>query len=93
MLNEFTDNKYKNNQNKIYDVAEALIISFLNDKIDDVEVISSSLHLFSVYDEYGCERFKRILYQILSSDNYSKLYHEIRLMQEEKESDKTSRIE
>lgn len=93
VLNEFTNNKYKNNQNKIYDVAEALIIGFLNDKIDDVEVISSSLHLFPVYDEHGCERFKRILYQILSSDNYSKLYHEIRLMQEEKESDKTSRIE
>ncbi len=92
-LNEFTFDKYKNNQNKIYEVAEALIIGFLNKHVDDLEVISSSLHLLSVYNEHDYKRFKEILYKVLSRDNYSELYNEIRLFQVEKESKRASRIE
>lgn len=94
VFNLITYNQYENNQDKIYEAAENLLTGYINNKEDDIEVIRSSLKLF--YPNVGndkCMEFMRLLYQELSKDVYGTLYREIRLLQEEQESRKTTRIE
>lgn len=94
VFNLITYNQYKNNQDKIYEAAELLLLGFKSNKRDDIEVIRSSLKLLFPYvDNDKCMEFKELLYQILSKDDYEALYREIRLLQEEQESRKTTRIE
>ena len=94
VFNQITSNQYKNDQDKIYVAAEKLFIGYKNVKKDDIEVIRSALKIFyKSVDNNKCMEFKELLYQELSKDDYGSLYREIRLLQEEQESKKTSRIE
>lgn len=94
VFNRITNNQYKNNQEKIYEAAEILLLGYKNIERDDIEVLKSSLKLFYPdVDNDKCMEFIKLLYQELSQDVYEVLYREIRLLQEEQESRKTTRIE
>lgn len=94
VLNQITGNRYKNNQDKIYQAAEQLLICFKDDKNGYLEAVKSSPNVLDEYTNVDMYiQFKRQLYQELGKNDYNKLYREIWLFQQDKESNKTSRIE
>lgn len=93
-LKAFAGDRKENNQDEIYEAAENLLKGFFGDGSEKAEVMMSSLrHISSGIDDEKCMQFKEILFRELSKNKYSELYREIRLLHEEKESSKTSRIE
>lgn len=94
MLNQITYNRYRDNQDKIYQAAEKLLIGCKYEKCDNFEVVKSSLQLLDEFvniDKYM--EFRSLLYKELSKDDYVELYHQIRLLQQYEERNKTARIE
>ncbi len=98
VLNKITYGEYENDQDKIYDAAEKILKGFKsgigNNKDNDRKSIKIGLSdICESVDENKCADFMKLIYRELSKENYSELYREIRLFQEEKEGNKTSRIE
>lgn len=94
VLNQITHNKYRNDQDKIYQSAEKLLLGYKDAKFDNVEAVRYGLQFLGecVNDNKHME-FKKLLYQELSKKDYEELYRQIGLLHHDKESDKTSRIE
>ncbi len=94
VLNQITYNEFENDQDKIYHAAEKLLMGYKDDRYDQTEVVRSGLQILgeSINTNKYME-FKTQLYQELSKDDYHELYRQIRLLQQDQESDKTSRIE
>ena len=93
VLNQITYNKFENDQDKIYQAAEKLLISYKDSRYDSIEVVKSGLQILGENinsDKY--REFKNLLYQELSKDDYKELYRQIRLFQQDEESSKASRI-
>ena len=89
VLNKITYDEYEDNQDKIYDVAEKILKGFKssedNNKDNDRKSIKIGLSdICESVDENKCIDFMRLIYRELSKENYSELYREIRLFQEEK---------
>lgn len=81
VLNDITDNMYKNNQDNIYDAAEILLKSFKYDKGNELENIKSCLQIIYInVDENKCMVFKRLFYEEIGKDEYSELYRAILLL-------------
>lgn len=81
VLNDITDNKYKNNQDEIYDVAEVLLKTFKNGDENELENIKSCLKVIcSNIDENKCMEFKLLFYKEIGKDEYSELYRAILLL-------------
>lgn len=94
VLNKITYDEYGDNQDKIYDVAEKILKGFKSNENDNKGYIKIGLSdICEKVDENKCIDFMRLIYQELSKENYSELYREIRLLQQEKEGNKTSMIE
>ncbi len=94
VLNKITYDTYGNNQDKIYDVAERILKGFKSSENDNKSNIK--LGLSDIYENDSENKsidFMRLIYRELSKENYSELYCEIELLQQEKEGNKTSRIE
>ena len=94
VLNQITYNKFENDQDKIYQAAEKLLISYKDSRCDSIEVVRVGLQIIGENvnsDKYM--EFKTLLYQELSKDDYKELYRQIRLFQQDEESGRTSRIE
>ena len=94
VLNQMTYNKYADSQDKVYQAAEKLLTGYKEDRCDSIEVVRSGLHILgeSVNRDKYME-LKRMLYQELCKDDYEELYRQIRLLQQDKERNRTSRIE
>jgi len=94
VLNQVTYNKFENDQDKIYQAAEKLLMGYKNTRGDSIEAVRSGLQILgeSISND-GYMDFKTLLYQELCKSDYEELYREIRLLQQDEESDKTSRIE
>lgn len=94
VLNKITYDKYKNDQDKIYDVAEKILKGFKSGIDNSEDNIKFGLNdIYDNVDETKCTDFMKLIYRELSKENYSDLYREISLLKGEKESNKTSRIE
>lgn len=94
VFNKITNNQYENNQDKLYEAAEMLLLGYKCNNEDDIEVIRSSLKLFyASVDNHKCMEFMKMFYQELSKDDYSNLYREIILLQVGQVSKKITRIE
>lgn len=94
VLNQITYNKFENEQDKIYQAAEKLLIGYKDSKCDSIEVVKSGLQILG--ENFNSDKyieFENLLYQELGKDDYEELYRQIRLLQQDEESDKTSRIE
>ena len=94
VLNQMTYNKYVNDQDKVYQAAEKILLGYRNIKYDSIEVVEAGLQVLGelVNDDKYME-FKRSLYQKISKNDYVELYREIGLSQHDEERRKTSRIE
>lgn len=94
VLNKITCSQYENEQDKIYDAAEKILNGFKNKGNDNIEIVKSGLSYICEYvDKNKCEEFIELLYQELSREEYMELYREIRLFQQERANDKSTRIE
>ena len=94
VLNQIIYNKFENDQDKIYQAAEKILVGYKNAKGDSIEAVRSGLQIFSESintDKYM--EFKTLLYQELCKKDFEELYRQIRLLQQDEESGKTSRIE
>ncbi len=94
VLNQITYNKFKDDQDKIYQAAEKLLIGYKDSRCDSIEVVKSGLQILGENinnDKYI--KFKKLLYQELGKDDYEELYRQIRLLQQDEESSKVTRIE
>lgn len=81
VLNIKTNNRYKNNQDSIYDVAAVLLKLFKENDEDKLESIKSCLRVLdSPADENDCLKFKVSLYEELSKEGYSELFRAILLL-------------
>lgn len=94
VLNQITYNKYKNDQDKIYQSAEKLLVGCKNANCVNIEVIRSGLQVLEecVNDDKYVQ-FKILLYQELSKDNYVELYRAVELWQRDEENSNIVRIE
>lgn len=94
VLNQLTYNKFENDQDKIYQAAEKLLIGYKDSRCDSIEVVKFGLQILgeNVNDNKYIQ-FKTLLYQELSKADYDELYRQIRLFQQDEESSKASRIE
>lgn len=94
VLNQITYNKFENDQDKIYQATEKLLIGYKDSRCDSIEVVKSGLQILgeSVNDDKYIQ-FKTLLYQELSKADYDELYRQIRLFQQDEENSKASRIE
>lgn len=94
VINQITYNKFENNQDKIYQATEKLLIGYKNSKCDSIEVVKSGLQILgeNINNDKYIE-FKKLLYQELGKDDYEELNRQIRLFQQDEESSKASRIE
>ncbi len=93
VLNKITYGEYENDQDKIYDAAEKILKSFKSGIDNSENNIKLGLsEICENVDENKCIDFMKLIYRELSKENYSELYREIRLLQYEKEGNKTSRI-
>lgn len=87
VLNNITVNKYKNNQDKIYDAAEFLLKSFKEIKRYEIDSIASSLRMLELNaDKNKCSEFQMLLYKKLGSNEYSELFRTILLLLLERKS-------
>lgn len=94
VLNQITYNEFENDQNKIYQSAEKLLIGYKDDGYDQIEVVRSGLQILGEsVNHHKYMEFKTLLYQELCKDDYKELYRQIRLLQQDEESSKTLRIE
>ena len=94
VLNQITYNKFENDQDKIYQAAEKLLIGYKDSRSDSIEVVRAGLQILGEnVDSDKYIEFKNLLYQELSKDDYEELYRQIRLFQQDEESNKASRIE
>ena len=94
VLNKISYDEYENDQDKIYEAAEKILKSFKSGIDNSENNIKLGLsEICENVDENKCIDFMKLIYRELSKENYSELYREIRLLQYEKESNKTSRIE
>lgn len=94
VLNQITYNRFENNQDKIYQATERLFIGYKGGKSDNIEAFRSCLQILGedVNNEKYME-FRTLLYHELCKKDYEELYRQIRLLQQDEERDKTSRIE
>lgn len=94
VLNQITYNEFENDQDKIYQATENLLIGYKKDRCDTIEVVRSGLQILgeSVNNDKYME-FKILLYQELCKKDYEELYRQIELLQQDEESSKNSRIE
>lgn len=82
VLNKITGNRYKNEQDNIYDVAEALFKSLKENSRDELGYIKSCLQVLGLNsDRDGCLRFKVSLYEELGKNEYGELFCAILLLQ------------
>ncbi len=94
VINRLIANKYKNNQDKVYQAAERILICCKNTKGLTIECAKSGLLLLDVnINDNMYINFKVYLYEELCKNDYEVLYREVRLFQQDEESSKTSRIE
>lgn len=94
VINRLIVNKYKNNQDKVYQAAERILICCKNTKGLTIECAKSGLLLLDVnVNDNMYINFKVYLYEELCKNDYEVLYREVRLFQQDEESSKTSRIE
>ena len=94
VINRLIANKYKNNQDKVYQAAERILICCKNTKGLTIECAKSGLLLLDVNVNHNMYiNFKVYLYEELCKNDYEVLYREVRLFQQDEESSKTSRIE
>lgn len=94
VLNQLTYYKFENDQDKIYQAAERLLIGYKDSRCDSIEVVKSGLQILGENinsDKYI--EYRNLLYQEISKDDYEELYRQIRLFQQDEESSKASRIE
>lgn len=94
VLNKITYDEYENDQDKIYDVAEKILKGFksgIDNSGDNIKLGLSEL--CKNVDENKCTDFIKLIYRELSKANYTELYRELHLLKEDKESNKSSRIE
>lgn len=94
VLNQITYNKFEKNQDIIYQSAEKLLMSYKDNKCDNYIIVRSSFLILNEYvndDKYMT--FKILLYQELCKDDYEELYRQIRLLQQDIENNKISKIE
>lgn len=81
VLNRITNNRYKNNQDSVYDAAEVLLKSIIENSRDGLESIKKCLRaLDSKVDDNECLKFKVSLYEELSKDGYNELFRSILLL-------------
>jgi DNA replication protein DnaC len=79
VLNDYTKKIYKENQDKIYDAVEELLIMSRNR--DDHKAIVSCLHILNIdVNENECKRFKLLLCEELGKDEFRELFHSILLL-------------
>lgn len=83
VLNEITDNLYEDNQDKIYDATEVLLKAFKEneDELGYVYIRACLQVLHLNVDENKCIKFKVLLYEKLSKNDYSELFRAILLLQ------------
>ena len=82
VLNKITGNRYKNEQDNIYDVAEALFKSLKENSRDELGYIKSCLQVLGLNsDQDGCLRFKVSLYEELGKNEYGELFRAILMLQ------------
>ncbi|MBD5497439.1 MAG: hypothetical protein HDR11_06700 [Lachnospiraceae bacterium] len=94
VLNQITYNKFRNDQDKIYQAAEKLIIDYKDDKYENLEAMRFCMQILGeCINDNKYKEFKLLLYQELGKNDYEELYRQIRLLQQDEESNKTSRIE
>lgn len=93
VLNEIIDDQHKKDQNKIYDMAETLLINFKNNRSDDIKIINSCFQSYELYNTDKHIEFKKSLYHKLSKEEYRELNNEITLLWREQQSNATERIE
>ena len=94
VLNQITYKKFVDNQDEIYQAAERMLRGYKDIGCGSIEVVRSGLQILGEnVNENEYIQFKTLLYQELSKDDHEELYRQIRLFQQDKESEKTSRIE
>lgn len=94
VLNQITNKKFVNNQDKIYQAAERILRGYKDVRCDSIEVVRSGLQILGEnVNEDKYIQFKTLLYQEISKNDHEELYRQIRLFQQDKESERTSRIE
>ena len=94
VLNQITYNEFEDDQDKIYQAAERLLISYKDSRYDNIEVVRSGLQILGEsVNPHEYVEFTTLLYQELCKDDYEELYRQIRLLQHDEESNKTLRIE
>ena len=95
VLNKITNDQYKNNQDKIYDVADNLLNSLKSNKNNNIENLRTGLQEFcSCFNNNNIyKNFIELFCEEISKNEYNELYHEIRLLQTEQQSSKISEIE
>lgn len=77
-LNQFTYNRYEDNQEKIFEAAEILIRES-REKGEGKAVKDCLQTVGFVFNEQECRRLKILLYEMLGKNEYSELYHLILL--------------
>ena len=79
-LNKMTYNEYKNNQDKVYQAAENLLLSCEKVKSDDIEIVRSGLKILGKkVDNDVYLEFKGIVYDEIGKKENVELYHTILL--------------
>lgn len=94
VLNQITYNKFENNQDKIYQAAENILMGYKDERCDNIEAVRSGLQILDesvTRDKYM--KFNTVLNKEISRSDYEELYRQIRILQQDGESSKTSRIE
>ncbi len=94
VVNQLTNNKYEDNQDKAYQAAEKILLCCKSSKCLTIECAMSGLQLLEVNandDKYI--NFKSLLYEELCKNDYEKLYRKIMLFHQGEESSKLSGIE
>ena len=79
-LNQITFNKFENNQDKIYQAAEKLLLGYNDIKSDDIEILRSGLRVLGENvnnDKYI--NFKGLIYDEIGKKENVELYHTILL--------------
>lgn len=94
VLNQMTYDRYRDNQDKMCQAAERLLIGYKYDKYDNFEAVKSVLQFLGESVDYDkIVEFKVLLYRELSKNEYGELCRQIRLLQQDEERNTASRIE
>ena len=93
-LNEITYHKFAYKQEMIFQVAEKLLAGYKKLEYNCIEVVRSGLQILGeCVDDDKYTEFNILLYRELGRSDNEELYRQIRLLQYDKESKKTSSIE